>query len=80
METYLLNDHERPEPENLVNPNGGTPEEWRVTYRVVFMHNELAWRVDVVAPTPLDAARGVCVAQDLEMPAIMAIIDVATLR
>jgi len=77
METYLLNDRERP---TTIHVNGGTPEEWRVTYRVVFMHNELLWRVDVVAASPVDAARGVCVAQDLEMPAIMAIIDVATLR
>jgi hypothetical protein len=77
METYLLNDHDRP---NTVRLDDAPPEACWVTYRVMFMHDALAWRVDVVAHSPVDAARGVCVAQDLEMGSILAIIDVATLR
>jgi hypothetical protein len=77
METYLLNDRDRPNP---VGFDGGTPEACWITYRVVFMHEALAWRVDVVAHSPEDAARAVALAQAIEMGSILAIIDVATLR
>jgi len=76
METYLLNS--RPEPENTV-------EALLTTYRVVFDDHgsgerQQLWRVDVVAHSSVDAGRAVAFAQGLETPAILAIIDVATLR
>ena len=77
METYLLNDRDRP---NLVNFEGPPPEESVHNYRVVFDDHQQLWRVDAMAHSPADAGRAVAFAQGLETPAILAIIDVATLR
>jgi len=76
METYLLSS--RPEPDDTV-------EALLSTYRVVFDDHcsgerQQLWRVDVVAHSSVDAGRAVAFAQGLETPAILAIIDVATLR
>jgi len=79
METYLLNS--RPEPDDTDD----TVEALLTTYRVVFDDHgsgerQQLWRVDVVAHSSVDAGRAVAFAQGLETPAILAIIDVASLR